>query len=125
MLERRSILMGLAAFLLTGLAAGAAPAHHGWRWAEDENMELTGVIKATRLGNPHGVLTLDVGGEEWDVEIGQPWRNERAGLTDDLLTEGTEITASGHRSADPAERRLKAERVIINGTLYNLYPDRD
>ena len=83
------------------------------------------MIKAAQLGNPHGLLTIDADGEEWTVEVGQPWRNERAGLTDDMLVPGVELTASGARSADHAENLLKAERIIIDGTTYNLYPDRD
>ena len=30
----------------------------------------------------------------------------------------------GHRSRNPDERVMKAERVIVAGTLYDLYPDR-
>jgi hypothetical protein len=99
-------------------------AHHGWGWATDEEFELTGQIKAVRLGNPHGELTLDVDGEDWVVEIGQPWRNERAGLTPDVLAEGTTVTAHGHRSANASERLMKAERIVIAGQDHNLYPDR-
>jgi hypothetical protein len=126
MVTRREFLGAAGAAIVLGLA-GAAPAlaHHGWRWTEDGNFELTGVIKAAQLGNPHGVLTVDVEGEDWTVEVGQPWRNERAGLTDEMLSVGRELTVSGARSADPADRRVKAERVIIDGRLHNLYPDRD
>lgn len=116
---------------LAGLAGAAGiflshplRAHHGWGWATDEEFEITGRIKAVRLGNPHGELTLDVDGEDWIVEIGQPWRNERAGLTEEILSEGTEVTAHGHRSADAADRLMKAERLVIAGQDYNLYPDR-
>ena len=42
-----------------------------------------------------------------------------------MLVPGVELTASGHRSADHAEKLMKAERVTIDGTTYNLYPDRD
>jgi hypothetical protein len=124
MLARRSILIGFGVLLSAGLGR-AARAHHGWRWTEDGNFELTGVITAVTLGNPHGILEVDVEGVTWIVEVGQPYRNERAGLTDDMLVEGVEITASGGRSADHSENRMKAERVIIDGTVYNLYPDRD
>lgn len=122
------VLSGLIALLATlfgPVGLRAALAHHGWRWAEDGNFELTGIIKAAQLGNPHGVLTVDAEGELWTVEVGQPWRNERAGLTDDMLAVGREVTVSGARSADEADKRVKAERVIIDGQLYNLYPDRD
>lgn len=124
MFARRAILMGMGA-ALTIAASGAALAHHGWRWADDGNFELTGIIKAAQLGNPHGLVTVDADGEEWTVEVGQPWRNERAGLKDEMLVRGVELTASGHRSADHAEKLMKAERIIIDGTTYNLYPDRD
>jgi hypothetical protein len=118
----------MGSFGLLSVALGLGPAawaHHGWRWTEDGNFELTGVITAVRLGNPHGILEVDAEGVIWIVEVGQPWRNERAGLTDDMLVEGVEITASGGRSADHSENRMKAERVTIDGTVYNLYPDRD
>lgn len=118
-----------AGLLATGLAAGLgvrpAGAHHGWRWTADGNFELTGLIRTVRLGNPHGLLTVDADGEIWTVEVGQPWRNERAGLTDDMLTPGTEIKVIGQRAADEADKRVKAERVTIKGQLYNLYPNRD
>jgi hypothetical protein len=105
--------------------AGIAQAHHGWRWTADGNFEVTGIIKSATLGNPHGVLVLDVEGEEWLAEVGQPWRNARAGLTDEMMAPGNEITISGQRSADADEKRVKAERVIVRGKLYNLYPGRD
>ena len=102
----------------------AAFGHHGWGWASEEEFEITGRIVSVDLGNPHGELKLQVGDDEWVVEVGQPWRNERAGLSDDLLRVGQIITVHGHRSSQPADRLLKAERVIIDGRDYNLYPDR-
>ena len=68
---------------------------------------------------------VDADGEVWTVEIGQPWRNDRAGLTEEMLNLGREVTISGQRAADPGDLKMKAERVIIDGKLYNLYPDRD
>ena len=119
--HRRQIILGLAA---AGLAPRLASAHHGWDWAEDEEFILTGLIRAVRLGNPHGELDVEAADGLWTAEIGQPYRNERAGLTDALLAPGTQVTLEGHRSRDPEERLMKAERVIIAGKLYNLYPDR-
>lgn len=121
--ERRGVLVLFA--LVAGLVlAQGAWAHHGWGWATDEQFELTGTIIEVRLGNPHGEVTLDVDGERWVVEVGQPWRNERAGLTAELLGVGQVITAHGHRSAREGERLMKAERVVIDGESYALYPDR-
>jgi hypothetical protein len=97
----------------------------GWGWASDEEFQITGSITNVRLGNPHGEVTLNVKGEDWVVEVGQPWRNERAGLTPALLSVGRLITVHGHRSAKESERLVKAERVVIDGKSYNLYPDRE
>ena len=114
-----------AAMILASVGPPAAWAHHGWAWAEAVTAELTGVIVDARLGNPHGELTVDVAGEKWLVEVGQPWRNERAGLTDAMLAKGVKLTVAGHRHADPKKKAFKAERVSIEGRRYDLYPDRD
>ncbi|MDL0433611.1 DUF6152 family protein [Marinobacter sp. TBZ242] len=111
----------LAAFF----AASTAQAHHGWAWATDEEFEITGVIQSVRLGNPHGEVTISVDGEDWVVEVGQPWRNDRVGLTREMLSQDREITVHGHRSAKEGERLVKAERVVIDGKDYDLYPDRE
>ncbi len=118
--RRREVVAGLC----LAAVAGRAAAHHGWAWAEDEEFSLTGVIRGARLGNPHGELEVEAADGLWVAEIGQPWRNERAGLTEALLAPGTEATLEGHRSRDPDARVMKAERVIIAGKLYDLYPDR-
>ena len=110
--------------LALNLAAPAA-AHHGWAWAEGDKSELTGEIVMVKLGNPHGELTIDVGGTKWLVEVGQPWRNERAGLSDDMLAKGVKLTVSGHRAADPKKRLFKAERGMIGDRKFDLYPDRN
>jgi hypothetical protein len=123
--DRRVVLGGALAALLV---PAAAHAHHGWAWAEDKAFEITGVIKSAKLGNPHGLLKIDAKNgtknEEWTVEVGQPWRNERAGLKDAMLVKGVELTIHGHRAKDPKQKVVKANRVVIKGQTYNLYPER-
>jgi hypothetical protein len=116
----------LAAAIVASIAVpgGAALAHHGWSWTTGENIELAGVIKEVKLGNPHGVLKLDVDGVTWTVEVGQPWRNAQAGLQDGDLAEGVAIRAIGEPAADASDKRLKAERLFIGDREYVLYPDR-
>lgn len=122
----RIILAASVLALFGGLAlTGPAPPHHGWRWAESENSEITGTIKAVKLGNPHGEVTLEVDGENWIAEVGQPWRNDRAGLTAEILAIGVTMTVRGHRASDETKKLIKAERVIIDGKTYELYPERD
>ncbi len=124
-LLKQRVLRLLACAALTIGASLPAFAHHGWTWAEDVNAELTGTVAAAKLGNPHGELTLTVDGANWIVEVGQPWRNERAGLTDDMLAKGVKLTVSGHKHVDPKKNVFKAERVYIDGRKFDLYPDRN
>lgn len=112
--------------LIAGLAfAGTAAAHHGWAWTTGENVELTGVVEEARLGNPHGDVLLNVDGTVWTVEVGQPWRNERAGVEPGDISRGVEMRVIGEPSADPDEKRLKVERFYIGDKEYVLYPGRD
>lgn len=122
-MTRRLFALMLALGLM--LPAGSALAHHGWAWTTGGNIELTGVIESVRLSNPHGVLEVDVEGETWTVEVGQPWRNERAGLVEGDLAEGVEIRVIGEPAADVSERRLKVERLYLGDREYILYPSRN
>jgi hypothetical protein len=117
----------LAVALALGLAAGsgAALAHHGWAWTTGKNVELTGLIKRLRLGNPHGLIDVQVGDDVWTFEVGQPWRNERAGLKDGDLAEGVTIRVIGEPAADASDKRLKVERLFLGERKYELYPERD
>jgi membrane protein implicated in regulation of membrane protease activity len=74
------------AVLAVFLAASGAQAHHGWAWATDEEFEITGAVQSVRLGNPHGEVTIKVDGQAWVVEVGQPWRNDRVGLSKEMLS---------------------------------------
>ena len=120
----RLLFIAALALGLTAPVAGAL-AHHGWSWTTGGNIDLTGIVKTVRLGNPHGILTIDVEGEEWRAEVGQPWRNERAGLKDGDLAEGVEIRVIGEPAADVSERRVKVERLFLGKREYILYPERD
>ena len=125
MRDRRSVLAGLGAILSAGALGGPAAAHHGWLWTLDGLFELTGVLTSVRLGNPHGVLKVDIDGEIWTVEVGYPAQNYRAGLTDDLFVVGKDITIVGQRAEDETLKWVKARRLSIDGQLYDLYPDPD
>ena len=117
----------LTTILVLGIAMSTRSVlgHHGWSWTTGKNTELSGVIKKVRLGNPHGILEVEVKDEMWTVEVGQPWRNERAGLKDGDLSEGVQIRVIGEPAADRSDKRLKAERLFLGNREYILYPDRD
>lgn len=119
--NRRAVL--LAGFALAGLASPAL-AHHGWSWTESGFFEITGTITDISYGNPHPTLDVDVEGTIWRVELAPPAASTAAGFTEDTASVGDEVTAIGNRSQDPNEARMKAVRVIIDGTNYDVYPDR-
>lgn len=118
-LSRRALIAGAAATL----AASSASAHHGWAWTEDTPFELSGVIEEVYVGNPH--VTLKVRAEDgvWDVDLAPLARSVRAGFDEGAANVGDEVTLIGFRSRDHAERHMKAARVIVNGTTYDVYPN--
>lgn len=120
-----AIRTALLSGLLICLGVTSAAAHHGWSWTTGGNISLTGIIREAKLGNPHGVLKVDAEGEMWTVEVGQPWRNERAGLKDADLAQGVEIRIEGEPSADVSAKLLKAERLFIGDRSFDLYPGRE
>ena len=126
MLSRRTLIAGFGATATLGVSAvsGRLRAHHGWSWAEGELHTLTGVIKSAKLGNPHGMLKVTASDGEWTVEVGQPWRNQRAGLKDSMFKRGAQMTFIGNRATDKKLKVLKAVRVVINGKNHDLYPER-
>jgi hypothetical protein len=62
---RKSIHVLAIAMATFAVTATSSFAHHGWSWTTGENIDLTGIIKSARLGNPHGLLTVLVDGEIW------------------------------------------------------------
>lgn len=118
-------LLGALAAAITLSSAPLAYAHHGWAWAETESTDVSGTVKAVKLGLPYGALTLVTDkGETWSVEVGQPERHARAGLKDALLTPGAKLTIHGNRAKNHDQKLIKATRVIIDGKTYTLYPER-
>ena len=119
-LIRKSI---AAAAFATIFATGAA-AHHGWSWAEAEQMELTGTIETVSMGGPHPSLDVKATDGVWRVELGNPRQTERSGFVEGVAKPGDKVVALGNRSQDPKEKRLKAVRLTIGEKRYDIYPDR-
>lgn len=121
-----SVLRSVAlAAALTGGIAPAAFAHHGWNWAEDQLVEMTATIRAVSMDPPHPTLQVeDASGAMWEVELGNPGKTERSGFTADSAPAGEAVTILGNRSLDPGEQRMKAVRITIGGTIYDMYPER-
>ncbi len=104
--------------------SGAALAHHGWSWAEADQIELKGRIESLSFAPPHPTLELATAEGGWRIELGNPNQTQRSGFVDGVAKVGDELTVLGNRSLDPNEKRLKAVRVTLAGKQYDIYPER-
>lgn len=118
------------AFLGAGLAslfALSAPAlaHHGWSWAESEQMTLEGTIKTISMAPPHPSLQVTArDGTLWQVDLGNPRQTANSGFTGDTAKPGDAITVLGNRNRDETKPHMKAVRITLAGTNYDMYPER-
>lgn len=120
-MNRRAVLGGAAA----AMVAGGAAAHHGWSWAEAEQVELSGTIREVTIAPPHPVLRVETPNDGvWTVELGNPSQTSRAGFVEGVARPGDRIIALGNRAENRSERRLKAVRVTVGDRRFDIYPER-
>ncbi|TCL76000.1 DUF6152 family protein [Rhizobium sp. BK251] len=107
------------------LLATAATAHHGWSWAEADQIELSGTIHTISMEPPHPTLEVATANDGiWRIELGNPRQTERSGFVEGVAKVGDQIVALGNRSLDRDEKRMKAVRITVSGKVYNIYPER-
>ena len=111
--------------LVLSLAVLPAFAHHGWGGNQNEEFEITGTVaKGVSLAGPHATMQINVDGQVWDITLAPPARTSRAGLTEEIIPMGAEVTIYGHRNRDLNRFEIKTERVMWNGQMFNVYPNR-
>ncbi|MCA1489648.1 DUF6152 family protein [Sinorhizobium alkalisoli] len=121
MLSTRIPIAGLLGLLLVS----GAYAHHGWSWAEADQVELSGVIREISMAPPHPTLRVETENDGvWRVELGNPRLTQRSGFVEGVAKVGDPIVVLGNRSLDPNEKRMKAVRITVAGKVYDIYPDR-
>ncbi|MDK1488858.1 DUF6152 family protein [Sinorhizobium sp. 7-81] len=110
----------LGLLLVTG-----AYAHHGWSWAEADQIELSGTIREISMAPPHPTLDVETENDGvWRVELANPRQTERSGFVEGVAKVGDPVVALGNRSLDRSEKRMKAVRITVAGKAYALYPER-
>ncbi|WP_127091279.1 DUF6152 family protein [Aquabacter cavernae] len=118
----RSAVAGVTAVVLT---ASVAAAHHGWSWADADQIELKGTITDIYIGPPHPTLKVQTPNDGlWTMELGNPTQTRTAGFVEGSAKVGDAITALGNRSQDKQEKRIKAVRITVGGKTYDIYPER-
>jgi hypothetical protein len=118
------ILSLFQAAALSALLVAAAQAHHGWSWADAEQIKLTGTVKAVQIVPPHPWLDVETSDGVWRVELGNPSQTQRAGFVEGSAKVGEQIVATGNRAENHAEKRMKAVRISVGGKTYDIYPER-
>lgn len=113
-----------AAAVAISMLMGSASAHHGWSWAEAEQIELRGTVRSVTVAPPHPSLQVESDGQVWTVELGNPSQTARAGFEQGSAAVGDTVVATGNRSRDAGERRLKAVRIVAGERTYDIYPER-
>lgn len=118
-----SILKG---FLITTLLMLTAPAmaHHGWAGNSAGEVEVSGtVVTGVKLAGAHGTMQIeDTEGNVWDITLAPGPRTHRAGLKEDVIPLGAEITVIGERNENPELFEAKVRRVIWNDEVFDVYP---
>lgn len=118
-------LTGIVVTAFVSVAATAALAHHGWNWAEDEQTELTGIVRAVVIAPPHPTLDVETASDGlWKVELGNPRQTQRSGFVEGSAKPGDRVVVLGNRSLDRDEKRMKAVRITVEGKVFDIYPDR-
>ena len=119
-MRARTMLGGLAAMVVLGVASGPLWAHHGWSgYDASKTLTLTGVIKQAGYEHPHGFIVLEVPGKTWNVVLAPPSRMENRGLPRTTLKPGVTATVVGYPNRTEAEE-LRAERITIEGKTVEL-----
>jgi len=100
-------------------------AHHGWSWAVNEQTTLQGTIQEISMAPPHPSLRVaEANGTVWQVDLSNPNQTARSGFTAQSAKPGDAVTVLGNRHRDNAIRQMKAVRITIGGTNYDMYPER-
>ena len=103
--------------------SASAAAHHGWS-GNNEAIELSGtVVTPVDLSGPHATMQIrDADGQLWDITLAPAPRTARAGLDEEVLPVGAEVTLRGMRNDDQGKFEVKTRRVTHDGTNYDVYP---
>jgi DNA/RNA endonuclease YhcR with UshA esterase domain len=81
---------------------------------------ITGVVTRVEMLNPHGIIALDVAGEDeavehWTVAIDNPLALRRLGWSKNTLKDGDKITVTGNRAKNGSFHLRAVEVQLPDG----------
>jgi hypothetical protein len=113
--------------LIVGLlCAPAVSAHHSWPVSFSKMVTVKGTVTAFSWTNPHPMISLDVRGENGQIEkwsVGGPAiiRMSASGWSSTTVKPGDEITGIGYQFAD-GQKIVRLEKVVLaNGKQLGVY----
>jgi hypothetical protein len=126
-MSRRRAGLGATAAIAFAVLSLPTPAiaHHGWGGYLDQTTDIAGTVETpVSLAGPHATMKIRADGQVWDVVLAPPARTERAGLKENMIPVGAQVTVHGNRHRDPKRFEIKTTRLTWNGRVFNVYPDR-
>jgi hypothetical protein len=113
----------VTAMLVLGTFSSAL-AHHGWSGNTAGEVEIRGtVVTGVDLAGAHGTMQIeDAEGRVWDVTLAPGPRTHRAGLRENVIPVGADVTVIGARNEDPDVYEAKVRRVIWGDEVFDVYP---
>ena len=96
------------------------PFHHGWaNYDQDKALDYEGTIQEAVYENPHATAKVKNKDKTWLVILAPVSRMTARGVTANMLKKGATIQVVGYPHKE-IENEMRAERVFINGTKYEL-----
>src|SRR6516164_5281229 len=114
--------MKIKALSLAGIAfalsAMPALAHHSFAMFDAEKkITLEGTVKEFQWTNPHSWILMNVGADQWAIEMGAPGGLARQGWVPKTLTPGMKVTATIHPLKDGTHGGQFMAVQLPDGTL--------
>jgi len=123
-MQMKQSILKILLVVVSTLAAFSAVAHHGWSGNTAGEIEVSGtVVTGVSLAGAHGTMQIeDADGHIWDITLAPGPRTHRAGLTEDVIPVGAEVTVLGERNEDPDVFEAKVRRVVWDDQVFDVYP---
>lgn len=118
---RRLVLAALALVLV----APAALAHHGIIFVSDHQVRVTGTVVHAMTGNPHFEIQVQDGDTRWAIDLANPYRIKKAGLSwnGSEMPVGTTVAVEGFPAADPSMKTIQARTIWIDDEIHRLFDE--
>lgn len=118
---RRSAIAAFTVLLL----APAALAHHGIIFTSDRQIRVTGTVVHALTGNPHFEIQIQEGDTRWAIDLANPYRIKKAGLSwnGSDMPVGTTVTVEGFPALDDSLKVIQARTIWIGDEIHRLFDE--